>query len=125
MANICNNIMHVYFKDNKEDNAKTFLKEFADEFNYKLIFPDVDEEGNFYEHFDGILEINFDSKWSTPTNKLEEYSLKYSCNFLGVSYEWGNGYVNCFDIDNSDFINFEEIEADRQINLQKDEQNHG
>ena len=98
MANICNNIMKVYFQGTEEEqlkNCNAFVEEFLEEFGtIEYIYPEDREE-----EFDGNLEMNFDSKWSTPEEKLETYSKKYNCTFLGVSYEWGNGYVNSFEID--------------------------
>lgn len=140
MANICTNIMKVSFTEKENDpqyainNAKAFIEKFCKQFNAYFIYPEIfpvkDEEVLIDEEdFYGTLEINFESRWSTPEDYLETCSRDFDCYLLGVSYEWANEYINAFNIDRRvsalDIETMSEIEADRQINLQKDEQNHG
>ena len=100
MANPCSNIMKVYFKNEEPiKDANAFLKQFKDDFIYEYLYPDFgDEDINPEDDFDGNFEIQFESRWTTPTETLEEYSAKFNCTIIGISYEWGCSYVNSFDI---------------------------
>jgi hypothetical protein len=137
--------MKVYFlcKEGDEnyafENAKKFFKQFNEDFDsIDYLYPEFDENDIPDEEWYDNFEMQFDSRWSTPTEKLEEYSKLFNCTFLGVSYEWGNGYVNSFDINNTigelpepteqekglfEQVNeFQEYLADAQINRQKEEE---
>jgi len=113
MSNPCTNIMKVYFHSKEDDerynfnNAQRFLKMFYEYFEEILyIWPEINEDDQEieFEDFEENFEIHFTSKWTAPQEEMEKWSKEYDCEFLGVAYEWGNGYVDSFEINLSDYL---------------------
>jgi len=94
MANICENIVAIDFEGKDAiENKKAFYNEFKEEFEVNSEWGLDDDEVN-------VLELNFNSSWGTPQDRIEYYAEKYKCLFTGVSFEFGCRYVNCFAIGN-------------------------
>lgn len=97
MANICSNVFQINFKaesmEEKKRNAVALIGEMMEELpSFEVISP-----SNVEDDFDTSLEVEFTSKWVCPTGLIEEQSEKYNCSFIGVSWEFGNQYVNVFE----------------------------
>lgn len=88
MANYANNIIKVDFLGSEYETNQDLFKVGLDS---EVLDLSITWEG------EGILEIEFSSKWSEPTELLIEMSIKYQCDIVGVSYEFGNNYVNSFE----------------------------
>lgn len=98
MANICMNVIHVtYFGETSEENLKTsqlLHKELHD--NVLGIYPEYDQDNTYGAE----TEFEFDSNWVTPLQLLQHFCNKYNVDIIGVAYEFGNGYVESFELKN-------------------------
>lgn len=102
MANICNNEIQIFFKENTTiTNKKKIVKELFKESNTIEIHQCLEEVLDDCEHYETI-EISFDSRWVAPTEYLK-YIVE-SNNFIkhckGVAFEWGGCYVESFSFEN-------------------------
>lgn len=93
MANIAQNEVLVVLKNNDKTTKKNFINDFNNEIGeiYNDCSYEINNDGN-------CLELSFGSRWSEPREELEKLANKYNCEIIGVCYEWGQPYVNSFDI---------------------------
>ena len=94
MANICVNIASFCFQGN-EETFEERIKEF-DEWSRENI--DWFFDSYYIDEGAGIIEANFESKWNTPEEQLQECANKFNVNIIGCSWDFGNNYVNSFEI---------------------------
>ncbi len=101
MANIADIILKVEFP----------IIEFKEEINKEIL---TDLTKTSYEYFtivyedDNCVEISMGSSWTAPIDEFQKICNLYGCRIIGTAYEFGNDYVEAFEL-TSEENNYEEI----------------
>lgn len=91
MANVCNNSIHINYRNFSDIECVLISNEIRKRFDGKFEYYDM------YEDDEIIYEIYFDSKWTAPYQFLKELSDELKIDIIGVAYEFGCGYVDAFE----------------------------
>ena len=90
MANLATNIISVWNFDSVEE-AQKFVQELEEE----IFYYTNDPNDQFLGKQPPIsLQLESVSKWHCPKEFLEKLGEKYDVRIIGVSYEFGNDYVD-------------------------------
>lgn len=96
MANIATNIVQVHFLNTPTPEYKiAAFKEFFEEFEFYTEMERVELDLQTYDYVD----FEFGSKWSEPTEFLQNLCDKYNMKIVGVCHEWGCSYVSSFELE--------------------------
>ena len=116
MANIADNVLRVYVNTEEEDfilieQIKNELRELSYEY-FEIDFIETD-----------MLSIEMGTRWSAPVEEFQRICNTYGCHIIGVASEFGNRYVEAFDLDSEmsaeDLSNhFFPVEATNEPNLE-------
>lgn len=92
------NVIHItYFGETDEENLKTsqlLHKELSD--NFLGIYPEYDQDNIYCA--ETIFEL--ESNWIAPLQLFQHFCNKYNVDIIGVAHEFGNGYVESFELQN-------------------------
>ena len=101
----------------------------------KVEFPEVEFNENLnsqiinelrqlsYEYFDVLnedetyAEIIMGSAWNVNIDALQNLCNTFGCYMIGVAYDFGNNYVESFELSSEDY-NYEEITTDPKIGFE-------
>ena len=91
-VNVCTNIIHLTYYGSPEENlqsSEAIYKYLKNKFD--VYFDEYDEDGL-------ITDYQFASQWTAPLSFLDELSMNFKVDIIGVAYEFEDGYVESFEI---------------------------
>ena len=95
MANIATNIVRFHFLNTPTPEYKiAALQSFFEDFDIAFEVYEKEEDLKIYD----CVDFEFGSKWSEPTEYLQDLCNKYNIKIIGVCYEWGCDYVSSFEL---------------------------